>query len=634
MKKILSILLALFMSMSAAVVFAAESYPEALTVNLETKEILKSATISGTKCDITGANVVSTTERYSTNFGEIASVIDGVGMVNTTCGESTCNDFNRWVSKTQGDTPTITFSFQNNISFNTIKYTEARRQISAYTVKCYDGGSLVLETSGTFTDMDATTSTTTAAYMRTIALGKTVSADKVEFIVTGNMNTKVLSIQEMEFWNDNITVTTNAPTYAGAGSISLIMDGVNTKNNNDGKSKLDLADRWTIDKNIDPTINIYFNNSNVSFDTIKYIEYRKQISACMVTCYDDGVKVFDKSWDSLETNGDNSIFTNTLSLGEDVTADRIEIKITAADLGVFSIAELGLYSNCDAPVIMDKEGNELPAFNNSPLTNAFNGAYDDTPAVTVTDNRYQFLAYDSNNDNALAVETPVTIQFDLGEKKTFNYAELSELRCIFGSIDVFYSNNKTSWIKAGTMPKMEYDGALVSEYVHSISFEPVTARYIRFVINEIASYSDFEETQRTANINEIALRYFENTDATQLCGVRAFGKNIDSLIYSYTTNQEEKSAKYNTVNANAVISNVSSSAKTYMLVAAQYNASGVLVSISAKNIEIPANTSSIENIILHTELTATEALNSRVSCMVWEKDTLVPCCGTTGINEN
>jgi len=191
------------------------------------------------------------------------------------------------------------------------------------------------------------------------------------------------------------------------------------------------------------------------------------------------------------------------------------------------------------------------------------------------------------------------------------------------------------------MPKMEHNGNYLAEFIHSVNFDPVTARYVKYEIKEIVPYNDIKDegSEHTAHINEIAVcNYAENGDVT-IYPIRVFGDNATSLTYSIEKEVEDVvqtlTYGYNSVNASISINNDSNQNKSYKIFAAQYKADGTLVALESKNVTVAANKNIIENVTLklNSSLKVAETAASKITFMVWDGTTLAPCCQSVGMPE-
>ena len=635
MKKLVSIILATLMVMSVATAFAADvTYPENLASN-EGKTDIKRSYI---KCDTAGATVTLDGKRES-KFGDASSIIDGVGMVPQKIGDLNDKNGNGWrLMMSVGELPTITIKFSKALTFDGIVYTEARKLITGYTLTLKNKGEVVKTVSGEFDDI----STTNILFHRSIVIGETVTADEVVFKVTstGDLDRNI-SICEMEFiagCYESIAlenVVSNISTDPRDEIVAeYMMDG--TTYQADDTTLGDNA-RIIIEKNNLPKITVKFAE-DITFDTIKHAEVGKMIQKYKVTAYKGGDTVFE-SGELTFTDGtstETDTYIRSMRMGERVTADTVEIEVTGLSNteNDISIAELEFWTELSEVTIKDADGAAIPGTaGTDKVANIANGAYDNKPKATADiDDRFRFTVY--NADGSVAYKLPYTLEFDLGESKTFNYAELSELRCIFGEINVYTSVNGKTWSLAGTMPKMTYEGNFYNEFVHSVSFDPVTARYVRYVITEIAAYDDIKKgsTARTAHINEVAVCNYTGEGDVTIYPVRIFGENATSLVYDYDKTSSGETTTLTdlqrTVNASVLIKNDTNEAKNYKILAAEYAKSGVLLNVSVKDVTVASNKSRTENLTLSLDqsISNADAQECRVSFMVWDGKTLVPYC--------
>lgn len=628
MKKTISLLLSVLLILSAGAAFAAER-PENLAVWSESTAVENKVTLESSTCDIKGATVTVDGDAHPA-FGDGNALVDGVGMadgVNIYAGTlitdyTSIADSNRWMANDGNVLPKFTLDFGKDITFNTVQFTEVRNLITGYKIIWYnDGvvGGLVEET------INTTPSSANYLYLYEKNLGKTVVADKVVFEVTSRTTaiTSGVSMTEIGFMSKySVSANTTHPSF---GSASAMFDGVGM-----AVTSCENKNRWTTENGtVEPVIKVNFGKTaNVS--AIRFTEYRKEIKEYIITCYSDGKQVLEKKESFTDTTPSQYYYVRTIDLGQSVAADSIQMKFTHASTNVISIAEMEFIDRPSAPSIVDADGNAIPVFDGKVIANAFDGKYDATPADGKTTNRYQFLAYDSANANAIAVKTPITIQFDLGTAKTFNYAELSEFRCMFGEIDVYYYG-ESGWTLAGTMPKMAYNGSINTEYIHSVSFAPVNARLVKYVIKEIAPYAELDAPQRTANISEISLCNYSGEDEVTIYPVQVFGKNITEFTYTYGA--ENTVTKYNSVNTNILINNTSETTKKYKLIAVHYNSSDEMNNVVIKNVTLNAGESCVENLMMLLHGTVENVANGKVSYMVWDMDTLTPYCGAVTIEK-
>jgi len=633
MKKIVSIILAALMIMSVATAFAADvTYPENLASYANKEDTKQSSNI---KCDTTGATVTVVEGETHSTFGEPTAIFDGVGMASTTDGTELPNPIDtsvgnkkwRWFSYNTS-TPAIKIEFPKALTFNKIVYTEARKRITGYTLTFKNNGEEVGTYKNAFTDSDTDSKGRNALYLRSIDIGEAVTADEVVFKVDSAPD--IVSICEMEFTNGSITLDNASSILYTSGSqkVESMMDGITYQA--DGKP-LNPADRIVINGGNYPKITVEFAE-DITFDTIKHAEVRQMIQKYTVTASKDGAEVFEEEFafdDGNNTTNLNTTWIRSMSMGESVTADTVVIEVTELtnDTNVISIAEIEFWTTISPVTIKAEDETDIPGFQSSAIANVANGAYDNKPAENNNTNRFRFVAYDSANDYNVMYELPYTIEVDLGAEETFNYAELSELRCLFGAIEVWTSSDKEDWTLRGTMPKMTYEGNLYQEFVHSVSFNPVTARYVRYVIKEIADYNDIKGGNKaaTAHINEVAVCNYIGEDAVKIYPIRTFGENSTSLVYEYIKNEETITEPYRTVNASVLINNDTNADKNYKILAAEYTAGGVLLSVNVKDVTVPKNTSRAENLTLVLDAKA-EAQTCKVSYMVWDGETLAPYC--------
>jgi len=633
MKRTVSLILSVLLILSAGAVFAAER-PANLAVWSESTVVENKVTLESSICNIEGATV-TVEGAANTAFGDGSALVDGIGMVDGVSvhpgvlitSYPSIGNSNRWMANDGTVLPKFTIDFGKDITFNGVQFTEVRNLITGYKITWYNDGVEVDFAVGT---ISTTPSTSNYLYLYEKDLGKTVVADKVVFEVTSRTNAipNGLSITEIGFMN-KYSVSANT-THSSFGPASAMFDGVGMAAADWAAAPSDNSKRWTTENGtVEPEITVNLGKTaNVS--AIRFTEIRKEIKDYTIICYKDGKQVLEKKGTLSDPSTSTVSFIRTIDLGQSVLADSIKMKFTHASTNVISIAEMEFIDRPSAPSIVDADGNAIPVFDGKVIANAFDGKYDVTPADGKTVNRYQFLAYDSAKENAVAVKTPITIQFDLGTAKTFNYAELSEFRCLFGDIDVYYYG-ESGWTLAGTMPKMAYNGSINTEYIHSVSFAPVNARLVKYVIKEIAPYAELDAPQRTANISEISLCNYSGEDEVTIYPVQVFGKNITEFTYTYGA--ENTVTKYNSVNTNILINNTSETTKKYKLIAVHYNSSDEMNNVVIKNVTLNAGESCVENLMMLLHGTVENVANGKVSYMVWDMDTLTPYCGAVTIEK-
>lgn len=633
MKKTISLLLSVLLILSAGAAFATER-PANLAVWSESAVVENKVTLENSTCNLDGTTV-TVEGAANTAFGDGNALVDGVGMadgVNIYAGTlitdyTSIANSNRWMANDGAVLPKFTINFGKDITFNGVQFTEVRNLITGYKITWYNDGVEVDFAEGT---ISTTPNSANYLYLYEKDLGKTVVADKVVFEVTSRTNaiTNGLSITEIGFMN-KYSVSANT-THSSFGPASAMFDGVGMATADWAAVPSDNSKRWTTENGtVEPEITVNLGKTaNVS--AIRFTEIRKEIKDYTIICYKDGKQVLEKKGTLADPSASTVSFIRTIDLGQSVLADSVKMKFTHASTNVISIAEMEFIDRPSAPSIVDADGNAIPVFDGKVIANAFDGKYDVTPADGKTTNRYQFLAYDSANANTIAVKTPITIQFDLGTAETFNYAELSEFRCIFGEIDVYYYG-ESGWTLAGTMPKMEYGGEINTEYIHCVSFAPVTARLVKYVIKEISTYEELGTPQRTANISEISLCNYSGEDEVTIYPIQVCGKNITAFTYTYGA--ENTVTKYNSVNTNILINNTSEITKKYKLIAVHYNSSDEMDNVVMKNVTLNAGESSIENLMILLGGTVENVANGKVSYMVWDMDTLAPCCNSVSLGK-
>ncbi len=643
MKRIISLVLSALLILSAGTVFAARPDDLAVYDSTETGNKIE-ITPNTTVLDINADNTKVTYEgtRHPSFGGSDAalagySLIDGVGMLyGTTVTESqACIDStpaaNRWMAYDASVMPSFTFEFENDIIFNQFKFTEMRILITQYTVEWYNDG--VLKGSVTAPVSD-TPGDYNRAFLRTVGMGDFAVADKVVFKVDLRASTisKGISISEVQFLLDDVAATSS---HSSSGLPSTMIDGIGMAAA-DGETPQQNAERWLSNTTTGTETILISLDEVADVNTIKFTEVRKEIGKYVITFYNNGTEVITVTDEFTDFDAGTFAYIRLIELGQTVETDMIKMELTHGNGKLISIQEIEFSDSIYAPKITDADGNAVPVFNNSYITGAFNGEYDSTPLDITSTYRYQFLAYDSANNNAVKVKTPITIQFDLGKEKTFNYAQLSEFRCIFGEIDVYYLG-ASGWTLAGTMPKMAVDGDVCTEYIHSVNFAPVTARYVKYIIKEIVDYSEFSQPERTANINEISLyNYATIEDGVTIQPIQIFGKEITSFQYTYVYPYDpfdEREGMYKSVNTDIVIKNTDNSTRNYTIVGVQYDNNGAMLSVSTKSINVAAGETTIQNLTLPLKGELEDINSGRVSFMVWDGKTITPYCGSVSFEK-
>ena len=412
----------------------------------------------------------------------------------------------------------------------------------------------------------------------------------------------------------NASVVNGVASNDWYGGISKIIDGKGMVDGVTITNGMKLTDttlnqeRW-MSKNtgVTPAFEITFESA-VAIDTIKWTEVRRIIGNYKFEFYNGDTKLdYTKSGEFTDTNqyDDNCVYLRSVPLDQVVVADKIVFTVESClktDRWV-SILEIEFWSPTKAPTITDADGTAVaPQTNYTPVSNMFDGRY------TINGSqggKFSFVAFDSNKQNAQVYDTPITISFDLGSQKTFNYAELAELRCVLGEIEVHVSSDGVSYNKVATMPKMDYDGSTGFEAIHSVSFNPVTARYVRYVIKQMASYNEIKNqgSERAVTINEISLYNFpEIGKEAVVYPVYARGAAYDINNHSYVN-----------ANSNITIKNTSNVAKDYILIGAAYNADGTLSDVYKNDVRVEANTT-------RTFTQYVTANKNAVKIFVWDKN--------------
>ena len=568
MKKFISVLVVFVMALMSTSTFAlAADKPARVSYDGVDAKVES----SWKKADTTGATVAANVDTYS-GFGAPDTIFDEVGMVGTVEGTTWSDpNTNRWT--TNNGTFTLTIEFHKDVTFSQIKFTEFRKVIETYEITGFKDGVEVGKYSDSLTDKGTSTQ---LAYERTIDLDGNITVDTITFkgIPYSNI-TNVISICEMELWAKPVSASCDVPKFASGQDISAIVDGTGMDSVTQGWDA-----RWGCNASTNPEITISFSE-NITFNTIKFYEVRKEISKCTITCYSGDNMVLDK-YEYIFPDGSSGItsaYLRSVPLPKLVTADKVVFKVTGQNASnVISIQEMEFWNSVKAPTVIDANGVSVAPQSNFTVDKMFDGAY------TIDGNqvgKFGFIAFDGDNNNAQVYKTPITISFDLGSEKTFNYAELAELRCVLGEIDVLVSSDGDSYKKVGTMPKMEYNGSTGFEAIHSVSFDSVTARYVRYVIKEMATFDEIkgQGSQKAVTINEISLYDFPEID----------GKAVIYPVYARGNVFNIDTDSYTNANNNITIKNTSGDDKEYILIGAAYNADGTLSNVYKNNVTVEAN---------------------------------------------
>ncbi len=640
MKKLISIILATLMIVSMTTAFAADvTYPENLAQGCYAVSSSKVDLGTTTKVDTEGA-MVTAINGGTSPFGDASAILDGKGMIGTyivgtdgvatstliaegvAAGTAVPNNADRWGAE-KGTTPTITIDFGKDVTFSSIKFTEARRIVGKYKITWYnDGVACSTPFVGEFTQT-AASGQDNYVYLKEIELGQIVNADKVEFQIVSLLRdgAYVLSITEMEFWSNPVIATTEGAQNSTSGGVYKIFDGENMITTDKSTDTPPAnSERLIFDKGItDFTIMASFAK-DITVNTIKFTEYKTRINGYEIHLYKDGIEVGNHIG-SLNNVSETAMYLRTIALEQSYNIDTITFKATSFHKeDTVHILEMEFYDGVTAPTVTTTGTLDIIK---GDATVLFDGVYDSDESIS--DGILQIRAHNaSTNENLL---DDLTITFDLGAEKTFNYAELAERRCVLGAIDVQYKDASGEWVSAGTIPAQAYVNS-THEFIRSVSFEPVTARYVRLVVNSIAKYADIPNasSMRTININEITLCNYDSSEAGEatIYPIRAFGENINSL-----------SGISGRINANVMLKNETGSTKAYKIIAAQYSAGGVLEAVALNDTSVPANTSTIVNTALKVNDDAESIEQNTVRYFVWDGLTLAPYCPAVGIpNQN
>lgn len=630
MKKMISILVATLMLLTSVSVFASATRPEAIALDVTTK-----ANITNTKIDTTGVEVKlvdGNTAVRNTSGGNWDTMFDGKGMVGGfySNNEGTVTKLivdgsnykasstvykvkgtERWYVQNDTDTPALEIKLTAPATFNTVKWTELRKEIKKYTFTFYNGEEKVGEYSGTFDSED----TNTNLFLRTVYLDGDVTADKIIFSIDEVFGTKIVSVTEMEFWKLDAEATVSVAdggeaSHTSFGGINTIFDGVSTNA---------TANRWATPAEDDlPTITVKFFN-DVTLNTIRWSEVRKNIKTFTVTCYKDGVAILTKDGDLTDEVGGTSAYEREFELGQSVTVDEIKFEVkTLNSSNATSIAEMEFYNNLgeNAPTATDAEGTAIASTSGYDLEYAFDGKHNGDGSTGK--NRFLFVPFDETTSENIYT-LPITISFDLGSNKTFNYAQLAELRCALGTIDVEVSTNGSVYNKVGTMPALGYKGSTSYEAIHSVSFDAVTARYVKFIINEMADLATLQadgSSSKGITINEISLfNYPELSDGKEAMIYPVIARGIERTELPDLRN----------VGTNVTISNTSGAAKSYILVGALYAEDGTLSDSIYSTVTVEAGKTRTFSIPVKAE-------GKTVRFFAWET-TLAPLTGAVSVSK-
>lgn len=609
MKKFVSSILVLLMltAMLPAAVWAdttETANPERITAGGET--VLD---VACKKADTKNITVTTTTAKAAAAFGDVETMFDG--------DKTTTTVSKRFAWK--ADTANFTVTFASDVTFDTVQFWEFKQTIKKYTVtvKSSDGNEVF---SLKDKELSANSDNTEKIYERTIKMGQNVTGRTVEFNFTCDKDIAG-SILEMEFLKSAPTVTgENISTHTSFGGLDAIFDGIGMVGGVDGDNKTISENgevtaytinpyRWVNSNTSNPILTIELKQ-DLTFSEIVWTECRKMITAATVECYLDGEKKKSVTQNFTDKKTTNNFFKRTISLGENVTADKVVLNLTCDTDAVMSIAEMQFVSKPDAPSIKDNNGNEVSALTtNYTIDKAFDGVWK-SGDTSVPYDSFMFTPY-TGTDGANIYEVPITIQFDLGEEKTFNYAELAEQRCALGNIDVMVSNDKVKWEKAGTMPKLTYFGGTGQETIHSISFDSVTARYVRYVINEMADLATLQkdELAKAVTISEISLYNFPSVEISKIYPVTARGNEVTA----------DGLNNFNNAHSNITIKNTSSEEKSYLLIGAAFTEDGVLKMVSVDEVSVEEGK---ERTFTRNVNTEGNKKISRVSIFAWTEDNM------------
>ena len=620
MKKFLSILLVTLLVCSTTVAFADVERPDRITM-VKDNEIVASANKTTVQTDsnvsLAGTTVEIDADRH-TSFGQPAAILDGIGMVGsfidndtskalitngTSTGTAIPTASTRWVAKSTNVMPTFTITFTGDRTFNEVRWSEARRIIGSVEMDFYNDGVKVNATPKTVTFADTPSGDDNNVYLRKANLGENVTADKVVIRVTNLLRTdKNLSITEMEFGNSDVaSVSVDMNRNTSFGTAESLFDGigmVGSHINNDSAKALitnatgtgtaipTASTRWVAKAtNVMPTFTVEFTGDR-TFSEIRWTEARQVVGSVEVKVYNDNEVVLTKTVSPTsyekKSDDDNFVYLRIADLGAKVTGDKVEIavKSIARTDKVMSITEMEFWNGVSEPSIVDATGAVIvPANNNYTIDKAFDGILNEN-----TNEYTKFLAVayvpesEESENYVVKYELPITISFDLGAERTFNYAQLNELRCAIGEIDVYVSSNGTSFEKIATMPKLGYDGDTSREYIHSVSFDAVTARYVKFVITEMASFEVLKEngTQKAVTISEISVyNYPTVSDEVVVYPVQIYGRDINANAENFKNS-----------NTHVTVNNTSDYTKVYNVFGASYTSEGALDQVRYFNLEV------------------------------------------------
>lgn len=179
------------------------------------------------------ANTTVVASSNNGSFGGAAAVLDGVSMIGTPSGvdpdviltdgmdlngENFVKHKSRWVAGAGSSMQSLTFTFNSDIIFNKVKWSEVRSVIGECEVICYKDNAEVYRYQNQFTEG----LTNTRLILKEINLPQTVVADKVELNFNSWLVSNVISIAEVEFWGfDSINGASDISAYTDNGATDL-----------------------------------------------------------------------------------------------------------------------------------------------------------------------------------------------------------------------------------------------------------------------------------------------------------------------------------------------------------------------------------------------------------------------------
>ena len=133
------------------------------------------------------------------------------------------------------------------------------------------------------------------------------------------------------------------------------------------------------------------------------------------------------------------------------------------------------------------------------------------------------------------------------------------------------------------MPKQQYYGGTGQETTHSISFDSVTARYVKYEIQEMSDLATLTaaESPESVTISEISLySYPEISEEAAIYPITARGSAVTA----------DKLNTYENAHSCITLNNTTDAVKSYLLISASYDAEGKLKKVSMDEVEVEAGT--------------------------------------------